>query len=157
MGDFTIQISRDLVNRLADDVDLSKKKTRRTKCKTPREPRQPQRSESQMLPPLYLPAAAPVQSANAGFAAIQSVLGDSEKVVKRLQKQEETMLQEVTQKAQNLHDKEYKLPNPKPVPCKAERDASLACYKEHVKDPLTCASLVTGFADCVRRFRQQVS
>ena len=98
-----------------------------------------------------------MQSANSELEAIRSVLQESEKVVERLLKQEENMLKEVTQKAKDLRDKEYKLPNPKPMPCKAEKDASLACYKEHVKDPLTCASLVTGFADCVRRFRQQVS
>ncbi|KAI4327083.1 hypothetical protein L6164_019584 [Bauhinia variegata] len=176
MGDFTIQISSNLVNRLAEDVETSKKKTKRTKRKVPKEPRQPQSNVSQkptlddsekpksatapgwpMQPSLFLPATSPLQPANSELDSIRSVLQESEKVVERLQKQEENMLQEVTQKAKDLRDKEYKLPNPKPMPCVAELDVALACYKEHTKDPLKCASLVSSLGDCMRRFRQQVS
>lgn len=170
MGEFTIQISNDLVNQLVDDV-VPKKKTRRIRRKVAKETEKPQSdlSKKQTLdgsgkpesaaapgwpvqPSLFLPPTLPVQPAHSEVESIRSVLQESEKVVERLQKQEENMLQEVTQKAKDLRDKEYKLPNPKPEPCRAERDASLACYKEHIKDPLKCASFVNSFADCLRRF-----
>ncbi|KAG5057189.1 hypothetical protein JHK82_012183 [Glycine max] len=31
-------------------------------------------------------------------------------------------------------------------------DEELETYKEHIKDPLKCSSLITGFVDCLRRF-----
>ncbi|OIW09805.1 hypothetical protein TanjilG_32243 [Lupinus angustifolius] len=170
MGEFTIQISNDLVNKLVDDT-VPKKKARRTRRKVAREPEKPQSDLSQnqisdgsgklesatpqvwpVQPSLILPATLPMQPAHSDLESIRSVLQESEKVVERLKKQEENMLQEVTQKAKDLHDKEYKLPNPKPEPCMAERVASLTCYKEHIKDPLKCATFVTNFAECLRRF-----
>lgn len=176
MGDFTIQISTNLVNSLADEK--SKKKTKRTRTKLPREP-QPQPPQSKPIqkqaseefeihkgptstgwplqPPVFLPASTPAQAANAELEAIRSVLQESERVVEKLQKQEENMVQEVTQRAKELRDKEFKLPYQKPSPCVAENEACLACYKEHLKDPLKCADLVRSFADCARRVRQQVS
>lgn len=161
MGEFSIQISNDLVDKLVDDV-VPKKKTRKTRRKVTRETEKPQSNVAgnpesaaapvwPVQPPLFIPATYPVQPAHSELEGIRSVLQESEKVLERLQKQEENMLQEVTQKAKDLHDKEYKLPQPKPEPCMAERLASLACYKEHIKDPLKCAGFVTNFADCVRK------
>lgn len=172
MDEFSIQISRNLVNRLADGSAKSKKK-KRTKAKVPREPQQPQTKISQkqfddsetpkgaaatgwpLQSPFFMPA--PAQSANAELDAIRSLIQDSEQVLDRLRKQEENMVQEVTQRAKDLRDKEFKLPYQKPMPCLAETEACLACYKEHVKDPLKCAYLVRNFADCARRVRQQVN
>ncbi|KAK7265518.1 hypothetical protein RJT34_33138 [Clitoria ternatea] len=161
MGEFTIQITNDLVNQLVDDA-APKKKTKRIRRKVARETQKPQSNvignESAVTQgwpvksPLFLPGPVPVQPAHSELEGIQSMLRESVMVLERLQKQEENMLQEVTEKAKVLHDKEYKLPNPKPEPCVAERFATLACYKEHIKDPLKCASLVTSFADCLRRF-----
>lgn len=162
MGEFTIQISNDLVNQLVDDA-VPKKKTRKIRRKVARETEKPQFHESgkpesavtpgwPVQPPLFLPPTMPVKPAHSELEGIQSTLQQSEKVLEKLQKQEENMLQEVTQKAKDLHDKEYKLPNPKPEPCLGERLATLTCYKEHIKDPLKCASLVTSFADCLRKF-----
>ncbi|KAJ8543825.1 hypothetical protein K7X08_025443 [Anisodus acutangulus] len=108
-------------------------------------------------PPLFMPVPPPTHPAIAELDAIRSVLKESEKVVERLQKQEENMLQEVTKKAKDLHDKEFKLPNQKPIPCLDERDACFKCYKEHEKDPLNCANVVQNFAECARRVKQQVS
>ncbi|GFP95928.1 hypothetical protein PHJA_001737000, partial [Phtheirospermum japonicum] len=54
-------------------------------------------------PPLYLPTPPPQKPANAELDAILSILETSEKVVERLQKQEENMLNEVTQRAKDLH------------------------------------------------------
>ncbi|KAG5039708.1 hypothetical protein JHK85_012184 [Glycine max] len=82
-GEFTIQISNDLVNQLVDDALL------RVACASP----------------LFLPATLPVQPVHSELEGIQSVLQESERVLERLQKQEENMLQEVTQKAKDLHDK----------------------------------------------------
>ncbi|MED6171128.1 hypothetical protein PIB30_037943 [Stylosanthes scabra] len=169
MGEFTIQISNDLVNQLVDDTE-PKKKTRRVRRKVPRETAKPQSNANQkqildgsempetkaaqgwpVEPPLFLPTI-PVSPAYSELEGIRSVLQESEKVLERLEKQEKTMLQEVTQKAKDLRDKEYKLPNPKPEPCMAERAAIIACYRENIKDPLKCASFVSNFADCLRRF-----
>ncbi|EYU30441.1 hypothetical protein ABFS82_01G088100 [Erythranthe guttata] len=179
MGEsFTIQISSNLVKHLADDSEKVTRKTRKPKQKIPREPKQQQPQKEhpkQQLsdesntykapsstgwpiqpPPLYLPVP-PQKSANVELDSILSVLNESEKVVEKLQKQEENMLQEVTQRAKELHDKEFKLPHRKLMPCLDEKDACLKCYKEHIKDPLKCALFVENYADCARRFRQQVN
>ncbi|XP_057421618.1 uncharacterized protein LOC130715525 [Lotus japonicus] len=163
MGAFTIQISNDLVDQLVDEKVIKKKtrKTRQRKVARETEKLQPNvtgKPENAAAPgwpvqsPLFPPAKLPVQPSHSEIEGIRSVLHESEKVLESLQKQEENMLREVTQKAKDLHDKEYKLPNPKPEPCMAERLATLSCYKEHIKDPLKCSGLVTNFADCLRRF-----
>lgn len=175
MGHFTVQISGSLIDRLVGDgekeKETSKKKTKRSKPKVPREPENPQpnASERQSLydfekpktggdpDSVSLPTSPALEFSKLELEAVPSVLHDSEKVVERLQKQEENMLQEVTGKAKDLRDKEYKPPNSKQILCMAERDASLACYKEHSEDPLKCAGLVTNFADCLRRVRQQIN
>uniref|UniRef100_A0A5B6YU06 Coiled-coil-helix-coiled-coil-helix domain-containing protein 3 n=1 Tax=Davidia involucrata TaxID=16924 RepID=A0A5B6YU06_DAVIN len=174
MGDsFTIQISSNLVKQLTDDGEKFKKKTRKLKTKAPRDPQTSQTKVHQkqisddsetrkgtaaagwpLQPPLFLPVSPPPQPAIAELDAIRSVLQESEKVVERLQKHEEDMVREVTQRAKDLHDKEFKLPYRKPMPCLAEKDACLECYKEYVEDPLKCAHLVNNFADCTRRVRQ---
>ncbi|KAG7953325.1 hypothetical protein I3843_12G104200 [Carya illinoinensis] len=175
MGYFSIQISSDLVSRLAVDTEKSKKKTKKSKAKVPREPKpqihvkqkqitgdsetfkEPAATGWPLQPPLFLPVNPPAQSAYTELDAIRSVLQDSERVIETLQKQEENMVQEVTQRARDLRDKEFKLPYQKPMPCSAENDAWLACYKEHPEDFLRCAPLVKNFESCIRRARQQVS
>lgn len=163
---FTIQISPRLVDRLIGYDDQSKKKTKPQKPQT----KEPQKLRSDgvethavapvlpLQPPLFIPVPpTPVQVANAELDAIRSVLKESEKVVERLQKQEENMAQELTQRAKELHDKEFKLPYQNPMPCVAEREACLECYKEHSKDPLKCGNVVKSFADCARNMRQQMN
>lgn len=170
MGEsFTVQISSNLVKKLLDDGEKVKKKTRKPRPKIPREPEPKQLPEDPptlggpfstgwpVQPPIYVPPPPPSHKApSPELEAIKSVLEESEKVVEKLHKQEENMLQEVTQRAKDLHDKEFKLPNRKPMPCLNEKDACLNCYKEHIKDPLKCAQLVKEFADCARTVRQQV-
>ncbi|XP_076956698.1 uncharacterized protein LOC143631976 [Bidens hawaiensis] len=164
---FTIQISGDLVKQLANDNNKVKKKTRKPKPKVPKPPQDQIKpathDESPSLkpvtpaagwPPMFFPIPPP---ANAEVDAIRSVLQDSEKVLEKLQKKEDEMVVEVTQKAKELHDKEFKLPQPKPMPCLTELTACLDCYKENTKDPLKCNSLVKNFADCARTIRQQVN
>ncbi|KAD4384650.1 hypothetical protein E3N88_24818 [Mikania micrantha] len=164
---FTIQISGNLVKQLANDTDKVKKRIRKPKPKTPKTPQQDQikstfHDNSQSLkgvppvagwPPMYLPAPLP---ANAEVDAIRTILQDSERVLEKLEKKEEEMVFEVTQKAKELHDKEFKLPQPKPMPCLPDLTACLDCYKENTKDPLKCSTLVKNFADCARTLRQQV-
>lgn len=174
MGEsFTIQISTNLVNRLADDGEKLKKKTKKPKTKI----QQPQTAQPKPHPkqlsnefenqkgvsrsgwpiqnPLFLPSSTPSQHLNRDLDAIRSVLQESERVVEKLQKQEEEISKEVTQRAKDLHDKEFKLPYQKPMPCLAEKDACLECYKEYANDPLKCSLVVKAFADCARRVRQQ--
>ncbi|KAF8028488.1 hypothetical protein BT93_E1186 [Corymbia citriodora subsp. variegata] len=168
MGDFTVQISNDLVDQLIDSDEKLKRKPRKIKPRLPKEPQHAHSKVNQkqpsnhpaglpIQPPFFLPVSPPAHSAIAELDAIRSVLKESESVVERLQKQEETVLREVTEKAKELRDKEFKLPYQKPMPCLAENNACLECYKEHAKDPLKCAHLVRSFADCARRARQQVS
>ncbi|XP_077248287.1 copper ion binding protein [Tasmannia lanceolata] len=177
MGEsFTIQISSNLVRRLTDDGDKTKKKTKKPKPNIPEGSQQLQRKMHQkqisdnsdartvtpgggwpLQSPLFLPVPpTPPPVANIELDAIRSVLQESERVLESLQKQEAEMLQEVTQKAKELHDKEFKLPYQKPMPCLAEKDACHDCYKEHAKDPLKCAHVVKTFADCARKARQQM-
>lgn len=165
---FTIQISGNLVKQLADDTNKVKKKTRKPKPKAPKAPQQDQikpttHDDSQPLkgvppvagwPAMYLPIPPP---ANAEVDAILSVLQESERVLEKLEKKEDEMVVEVTQKAKELRDKEFKLPQPKPMPCLTDLTACLDCYKENTKDPLKCSELVKNFADCARTLRQQVS
>ncbi|KAF5954390.1 hypothetical protein HYC85_007246 [Camellia sinensis] len=162
MGEsFTIQISSNLVKQLADDGEKSKKKTKRSKTKIPREPQQSQTKAHQkqisgdseipkrtapvgwpVQPPIFMPLSPPPHSSSAELDAIRSAVQESEKVLEKLQKQEEVMVQEVTQRAKDLHDKEFKLPTEKPLPCLMEKNACFECYKENDKNPLKCADAV---------------
>ncbi|XAR70416.1 hypothetical protein NMG60_11027262 [Bertholletia excelsa] len=172
MGEsFTIQISSNLIKQLADDGDKVKKRTKRPKNRVPPEakaqekqiPDEPKEKTPPVgwpvQPPLFLPVPQPLPptAANREIEAIHSAIQESERVLERLKKQEELMSQEVTQKAKELHEKEFKLPNQKLPPCPAEKDACFDCYKENVKNPLKCADVVRNYADCVRKHRQQVS
>ena len=65
------------------------------------------------------------------------------------------MVQQVTERAKNLRDKEFKLPNQKPMPCLVDYNACRACYKEHADDILKCAPLTKSYYECVRRAKQQ--
>ncbi|XP_023752615.1 uncharacterized protein LOC111900980 [Lactuca sativa] len=156
---FTIQISGNLVKQLADNTNKVKKKTRKPKPKTPQQhpipppPPPPPPPTAATWPPMYLPIPPPSPPE---VNAIRSVLEDSERVLEKLQKQEDAMLFEVTQKAKELHEKEFKLPEAKPMPCLTDLTACLDCYKENVKDPLKCSTLVKNFADCARTIRQQI-
>ncbi|KAL6004876.1 hypothetical protein ACLOJK_005433 [Asimina triloba] len=175
MGEsFKINVSEKLVNRLANDADKPKKKTKKPKPKIAQGSQQPKIAASQdahlssnihkgthssgwpLQSPLFLPVPPPTV-ANAELDAIHSVLQESESVLERLQKQEANMVREVKQRAKELHDKEFKLPYQKPMPCLAEKDSCLECYRKNAKDPLRCANVVKVFADCARVARQQVS
>lgn len=175
MGDFSVQISNKLLNQLADDGQKEKRKIRKPKPKAPREPKQPQAKVAEkkiphgsdvpkgagpgwpLQPPLFLPATSPVQSSTAELEGIRSVLQESEKVVEKLQKQEENMVQEVTQRAKELREKEFKLPYQKPMPCLAELDSCAECIKANNKNLLKCSEVVNNYADCARRARQQAT
>ncbi|KAJ8759852.1 hypothetical protein K2173_009953 [Erythroxylum novogranatense] len=176
MGDFTIQMSGNLINQLVNRGEKVKKRAKKSKPKVPQEPSQPQTkvndrqfhdgSETQrgtasgwpVQPSLYTPVVnPPVQPAHAELDAIRSVLQESEKVLEKLQKQEDNMVQEVTEKAKDLHEKEFKLPYQKPMPCLADYDACRACYKHHTNDILKCAPFTRSYYECVQRARQQMS
>ncbi|XP_042051752.1 uncharacterized protein LOC121797086 [Salvia splendens] len=168
---FTVQISSNLVKKLLDDGETEKvkKKTRKPRQKNPQQPQAqqvpgdlealggPSSTAWPIQPSLYPPPPLPSHKPpNSNLEAIRSVLEESEKVVERLRKNEENMLQEVTERAKGLHDKEFELRNSKPIPCLDEKIACLNCYKEHINDPLKCAQLVRYFANCARTVRRQV-
>ncbi|KAL7182839.1 hypothetical protein ACSBR1_041499 [Camellia fascicularis] len=160
----------------SDDGEKLKKKTKRSKTKIPLEPQQSQTKAHEkqisgdseipkrtapvgwpVQPPIFLPLSPPPHSSSAELDAIRSAVQESEKVLEKLQKQEEVMVQEVTQRAKDLHDKEFKLPTQKPLPCLMEKNACFECYKENDKKPLKCADAVKNYKDCIRRDRQQAS
>ncbi|CAL1375650.1 unnamed protein product [Linum trigynum] len=165
MGDFTINITKELVDRLAGSDEKVKKRTvRKPKpkvSKQPRSPPQPKESKKQLQPPassgwpVFLPVQPPVKPASAELDAIRSVVSESEKVLEKLQKQEERMVQEVTERAKDLHGKEFKLPYQKPMPCMPDYEACRACYKEHINDILKCSPLTKSYYECVQRVKQQ--
>jgi hypothetical protein len=174
MGDFSVQITPELVNRFANDGEKLKKKAKKTIPKTRQEtPLLKAKVNEKQLhddsethkriaspgwpvqPPLYLPITQPVHPANAELDAIRSVIQESERVLEKFQKQEDNMVQQVTERAKNLRDKEFKLPNQKPMPCLVDYNACRACYKEHADDILKCAPLTKSYYECVRRAKQQ--
>lgn len=177
MGEaFTVEFSANLIKQLANEEEKSKKKTKRTKSRIARERQQPQAntnrkqisSESettnvspplawQTQSPLFFPVSPPPPSAIAELEAIRSTVRESEKVLEKLQKEEEFKVQQVTQRAKDLHENEFKLPEHKAQSCLTEKGACFDCYKENVKDPLRCADLVKNYADCVRSGKQQLS
>ncbi|KAG0491894.1 hypothetical protein HPP92_004973 [Vanilla planifolia] len=171
MGDtFTIQISSGLIRRLANEETTKSSKKANPKSSTEQQPRpldrqkegsnveksaSPSRNWPLQTPTFFPVSPPPSSSAIAKVDAIKSVLKESEEVLEKLEKQEAKMVQELTQRAKELREKEFKLPNQKPTPCLSERDACVQCYKEHLKEPLNCASVVNKFTECARQARQQ--
>ncbi|XP_062102863.1 uncharacterized protein LOC133813756 [Humulus lupulus] len=103
MNDFSVEISSDLVNSLADNDDKLKKNIKRTRTMSPWVPQQPHTKTNQkqvsdgfethkgssatrwpLQPLMFLPVAPPAQSTRAEMDAIRSVLQESERVVERL-------------------------------------------------------------------------
>lgn len=168
MGEsYTIQISSNLLRHLTHEAKTPKK-AKKVKPPKTRDELKPafnaaaaSSSTSQkwpVQPPLFLPATKSFPpSAVSEPDAIKKVVQESETVLERLEKREEAMIQELTKRAKALHEKEFKLPYQKPAPCLSEREACLLCYKEHLEDPLSCASLVEKFADCARQARRQLN
>ncbi|KAK9674350.1 hypothetical protein RND81_12G227100 [Saponaria officinalis] len=172
MGD-GIQISKSLLYQLVENDENSKKNTKKTKPRIPREPQPSQKQPQQktisnepemkgtpagawpLQAPLFLPVPNQSTSRNPELESIRSVLKESESVLEKVQKHEENMVKEVTERAKELHEKEFKLPQQKTDICQIEKDACVACYKEHVKDPLKCSTFVGNYQECVRRARKQ--
>ncbi|XP_048552507.1 uncharacterized protein LOC125532512, partial [Triticum urartu] len=164
-----------LIDQLArDDEKQVKRRTRKPKprkvVEQPEEPRdngrelptEPKSSPApapgwSLPPPMYLPVTpAPPQPSPAiqEVEAIRTVVAESEKVLEKLQKKEATMREELTKRAKELHDKEFKLPYQNPAPCTDERAGCAECYRSNVQDPLKCAEAVKRFEACVRMARR---
>ncbi|XAR54988.1 hypothetical protein NMG60_11030346 [Bertholletia excelsa] len=148
MGEsFTVQISSNLVKQLADDGEKLKKKVKRPKAKVPQEkirqkqiyddletPKEAASVGLPIQPSLLLPVTPPL-SASPEINAIHSAVQESEKVLEKMQRREEVMVEEITRRAKDLDEKEFKLPYQQPPPCMTEKAACLECYKEHVRSP----------------------
>ncbi|RZR91763.1 hypothetical protein BHM03_00019948 [Ensete ventricosum] len=165
---YTIKISSDLINQLAGGDDKVKKKTKKPKPKIskPQNNVKPvpstQKSSSTrgwpLQPALFMPVPPPDPATISELEAIRSVLRESQRTVEKLEKHQDKMNQELTRRAKELRDKEFKLPHQNSsISCAAERDACLNCYKQHSSNPLKCAQVVKSFADCTRQARLQVS
>ena len=110
-----------------------------------------------MPPPMYLPvtpAPPPPPPAIQEVETIHAVVAESEKVLEKLQKQEATMHEELTKRAKELHEKEFKLPYQNPSPCTDERAGCAECYQSNIQDPLKCAEAVKRFEACVSMARR---
>ena len=170
MGDYTIQISTKLIDQLARDDEKVKRKARKPKPKKkptiqpheeplefPSEPKTtspaPAPGWPLQPPPMFLPvtpAPPPPPATMPEVEAIRSILKESEAVLEKLEKQEAGARQELSKRAKELHDKEFKLPYQNPMPCTLERAGCLECYKTNAKDPLKCAEAVKRFEACAR-------
>lgn len=168
MGDYTIQISTKLIDQLARDDEKVKRKARKPKPKKkptvqpheeplefPREPKTTSLATAPgwplQPPPMFLPVTPsppPPPATMPEVEAIRSVLKESEALLKKLENQETGARQELSKRAKELHDKEFKLPYQKPMPCTQERAGCLECYKTNAKDPLKCAEAVKRFEAC---------
>ncbi|XP_072995934.1 uncharacterized protein [Typha latifolia] len=173
MGDsYTVQISSKLISQLASDEDKVKRRIKRPKSKIPVEHDQSQSKAKQvpaalqssstggwpLQPPMFLPVTPqPPPVAIPEVEAIRAVCQESEKVVEKLEKREADMLRELTQRAKELHEKEFKLPYQNHLPCTAERENCLQCYKDNSKEPLKCTQAVNAFAECARQARHSFS
>ncbi|CAN7123979.1 unnamed protein product [Brassica rapa subsp. narinosa] len=168
MGDYTIQISSRLINQLAEGDNQPKRKAKKTKpkvspqsnadqAKTHHDAEKPKPiAELPTQPPFFFPV--PQQAAaNTELESIKSILREGEKVLEKVERQERSIVHEVTERAKDLREKEFKIPESKPMPCSSDHQAWKKCYEENVDNPLKCSSLVMRFQDCARRFRQQVS
>ncbi|KAF6981661.1 hypothetical protein CFC21_000123 [Triticum aestivum] len=138
MGDYTIRISTSLIEQLArDDEKQVKRRTRKPRPKkVVEQPEEPQDNGREVV------------------EAIRAVVAESEKVLEKLQKKEAAMREELTKRAKELHDKEFKLPYQNPSPCTDERAGCAECYRSNVQDPLKCAEAVKRFEACVRMARR---
>ena len=167
MGDYTIQISSRLINQLAEGDNQPKRKAKKTKpkvspqsnadqAKTHHDADKPKpMAELPTQPPFFFPV--PQQAAaNTELESIKSILREGEKVLEKVERQERSIVHQVTERAKDLREKEFKIPEPKPMPCSSDHQAWKKCYEENVDNPLKCSSLVMRFQDCARRFRQQV-
>ncbi|CAN6340920.1 unnamed protein product [Urochloa humidicola] len=168
MGDYTIQISTKLIDQLARDDEKVKRKVRKPKPKKkatvqqheepqdsefPSEPKTSSPAPAAGWPPMFLPvtpAPPPPPAAMPEVEAIRFILKESEAVLEKLDKQEAGARQELSKRAKELHEKEFRLPYQSPMPCTEERAGCLECYKSNVKDPLKCAEAVRRFEACAR-------
>lgn len=163
---FKVQISSDLIRRLVggeDQKPISKPKVKPKVVRSDHPSNQAPRVEPKLsketegwqpgLPSLLpLGVFPPVADE---LDPIRKVLGESERVVDKLQKEETRLLEEVKRNAKELHEKEYRMPEQKIMPCLNTKDACVQCYKDHPEDPLQCAEAVKAFLDCARRVQQQ--
>lgn len=169
MGDYTIQISSRLINQLAEGDNQPKRKAKKTKPKVSPQSKadqakthhhaekpKPIAEPPTQSPPFFFPV--PQQAAaNTELELIKSVLKEGEKVLEKVERQERSIVHEVAERANDLREKEFKIPEPKPMPCSSDHEAWKKCYEENVGNPLKCSGLVMRFQDCARLFRQQVS
>ncbi|CAH8360223.1 unnamed protein product [Eruca vesicaria subsp. sativa] len=170
MGDYTIQITPKLINQLAQGNEKPKRKVKRTKPKVSppqnnadqarthhdAEKPKPTAELPTQPPPFFFPM--PQQTAaSTELESVKSVLKESEKVLEKVERQEKNIVHEVTERAKDLREKEFKIPEPRPMPCSSDHEAWKRCYKENVDNPLRCYGLVMRFQDCARRSKQQVN
>ncbi|CAA0394891.1 hypothetical protein AtNW77_Chr4g0286151 [Arabidopsis thaliana] len=166
MGDFSIQISSKLINQLAEGNDQPKRRAKKTKPKVSPQSKQKTNQDEEkkpnpvaelpMQPPFFFPIP-PQGAASTELESIKSVVKESEKVLEKLELQEKNIVREVTERAKDLREKEFKIPEPKPMPCSSDHEAWMKCYKENIGNPLKCSGFVKSFQDCARRSRQQVN
>lgn len=164
---FKVQISSDLIRRLVGEGDQKPVIKPKVKPKVVRSDRssnqapgvdpKPSEETGGWKPglPSLLPLGVFPPVADKELDPIRKVLDEGERVVDKLQKEEARLLEEVKRNAKELHEKEYRMPEQKTMPCLKVKDTCVQCYKDHPKDPLQCAEAVKAFLDCTRRVQQQ--
>ncbi|KMZ69676.1 copper ion binding [Zostera marina] len=148
---FTVQISSGLINRLVGDEKKAKKKPKKLK---PSKPLQNSVTHGgwSVRPPIVTPAPSAV---NGELESIKSILEESKMTVEKLKKQEDDMVRELTERAKELHEKEFKLPYQKPMPCTDAVNDCKKCYEENAENPLKCSDVVNKLVHCAREARSK--
>nr|ABK23630.1 unknown [Picea sitchensis] len=162
---FKVQISSDLIRRLLGEGDQKPIRKPTPKVVRPEHPsNQGPRIEPKVTEeaggwqpglPSLLPLGVFPPVADKELDPIRKVLDESEGVMDKLQKEEARVLEKVKHNAEELREKEYKMPEQRTIPCLSAKDACIQCYKDHPEDPLQCAEAVKFFQDCARRVQQQ--
>ncbi|KAL0727260.1 hypothetical protein Bca4012_023353 [Brassica carinata] len=87
------------------------------------------------MPPFYFPILQQ-EAAKAELEGIRLVMKESENVLEKVEKQKKNVDDELTERARDVYEKEFKIAELKLMPCYLEKDVRLKCYKENINDTI---------------------
>lgn len=164
---FSLQVTNELVQKLAKENIVAKRPARKAPAPKPSvKPLEAPLVTKQGLPlPFYRGFLSGVPGINKEQAYQQSqeqkhdlvpiykVLEETENLNKKLQMQENSELEKVKQLAQELQDRQFRAPS-YPIPCQAEKERCLQCYRGSPESPVECAEAVRMYKECSQRVQQ---
>lgn len=164
---FSLQVTNDLMQKLAKENIVPKRPAKKAPAPKPSvKPSEAPLVSKQDLPLPFYPgflSALPGISKEQGhqqtqkqihdLGPIYKVVEESENLGEKLQKREKEELEKVKQLARELQDKQFRAPS-YTIPCQAEKDRCLQCYRESAKSPLGCTEAVRIYKECAQRAQQ---